>query len=123
MGALAGLGIVIAAVGLYGVLTYAIAQQTREFGIRLALGAQKRDILRMVLRGGAGVTGLGLLVGALGSVFVTRSLESILVDVPRLDPVAYAVVAILLTLVALAACWIPASRATRVDPVVALRAD
>ena len=93
MGALAGLGIVIAAVGLYGVLTYAIAQQTREFGIRLALGAQKRDILRMVLRGGAVVTGLGLLVGALGSVFVTRSLESILVDVPRLDPVAYGVVA------------------------------
>ena len=64
MGALAGLGIVIAAVGLYGVLTYAIAQQTREFGIRLALGAQKRDILRMVLRGGAVVTGLGLLAGA-----------------------------------------------------------
>ena len=66
---------------------------------------------------------MGLLAGALGSVFVTRSLESMLVDVPRLDPVAYGVVAILLTLVALAACWIPASRATRVDPVVALRAD
>jgi predicted permease len=123
MAALAGLGIVIAAVGLYGVLTYAIAQQTREFGIRLALGAQKRDILRMVLRGGAVVTGLGLLAGALGSVFVTRSLESMLVDVPRLDPIAYGVVAIVLALVALAACWIPASRATRVDPVVALRAD
>ena len=104
-------------------LTYAIAQQTREFGIRLALGAQKRDILRMVLRSGAVVTGLGLLAGALGSVFVTRSLESMLVDVPRLDPVAYGVVALLLTLVALAACWIPASRATRVDPVIALRAD
>ena len=74
--------------------------------------------MRMVLRGGAVVTGSGLLAGALGSVFVTRSLESMLVDVPRLDPVAYGVV-VLLTLVALAACWIPASRATRVIPSLA----
>ena len=121
MAALAGLGVVIAAVGLYGVLAYAIAQRTREFGVRLALGAQQADILRMVLRSGAVVTAIGLFAGAAGSLFVTRSLESMLVEVPRLDPVTYAAVVVLLAAVALVACWIPARRATRVDPVVALR--
>ena len=121
MAALAGLGVVIAAVGLYGVLAYAIAQRTREFGVRLALGAQQADILRMVLRSGAVVTAMGLFAGAAGSLFVTRSLESMLVEVPRLDPVTYAAVVVLLAAVALVACWIPARRATRVDPVVALR--
>ena len=121
MAALAGLGVVIAAVGLYGVLAYAIAQRTREFGVRLALGAERRDILRMVLRSGAIVTAIGLLAGAAGSLFVTRSLESMLVEVPRLDPVTYAAVVVLLAGVALVACWVPARRATRVDPVVALR--
>ena len=123
MAALASLGVLIAAVGLYGVLAYAIAQRTREFGVRLALGAQRSDILRMVLRNGAVVTTMGLLAGASGSLFVTRSLESMLVDVPRLDPVTYAAVVILLALVALIACWVPARRATQVDPVVALRCE
>ena len=122
MAALAGLGVVIAAVGLYGVLAYAIAQRTREFGVRLALGAQRADILRMVLRKlGAAVTAIGLFAGAAGSLFVTRSLESMLVEVPRLDPVTYVAVVVLLAAVAVVACWIPARRATRVDPVVALR--
>ena len=97
MAALAGLGVVIAAVGLYGVLAYAIAQRTREFGVRLALGAQRGDILQDgPPRSGAVVTAIGLLAGAAGSLFVTRSLESMLVEVPRLDPVTYAAVVVLL---------------------------
>jgi putative ABC transport system permease protein len=120
-GAFAVVGVLIAAVGLYGVLAHAIAQRTREFGVRQALGAQRADILRMVLRSGAAVTAIGLVAGAAGSRFVTRSLESMLVEVPRLDPVTYAAVGLLLAGVALVACWIPAHRATQVDPVVALR--
>jgi putative ABC transport system permease protein len=123
MGVLAGLGVVIAAVGLYGVLAYAISQRTREFGVRLALGAQKADVLGMVLRSGAVVTALGLLIGTVSSFYLTRWIESLLIDVPRLDPISYAATALLLVLIALGACWIPARRATNVDPIVALRAD
>jgi putative ABC transport system permease protein len=121
MGVLASLGVIIAAVGLYGVLAYAIAQRTREFGVRLALGAQKADVLGLVLRSGAGATALGLVAGVAGSLFVTRWIESLLIDVPRVDPISYAVAAALFALIALAACWIPARRATNVDPIVALR--
>jgi ABC-type antimicrobial peptide transport system permease subunit len=103
------------------VLAYAIAQRTREFGIRLALGASRADVLRLVLRSGAILTALGLAIGAAGSMVVTRSLTSLLVDVPRHDPTTYAVVTLLLAGIALGACWIPARRATRVDPIVALR--
>jgi putative ABC transport system permease protein len=117
----AAMGVAIAAVGLYGVLAYAIAQRTRELGVRMALGASKTDVLLMVFSQGARVTAAGVAVGLAGSVFVTRSLESMLVDVSRLDPIAYVAVAVVLTLVAAAACWIPARRATNVDPIVALR--
>jgi putative ABC transport system permease protein len=123
MGALAGLGAVIAAVGLYGVMAYAISQRTREFGIRLALGAQKSDVLGMVLRSGGSLTALGLLAGIASSLFMTRWIESMLIDVPRLDAISYAGAALLFALIALAACWIPARRATSVDPIVALRCD
>jgi putative ABC transport system permease protein len=121
MGVLAGLGVTIAAVGLYGVLAYAISQRTREFGVRLALGAQQSDVLAMVLRGGAMVTAIGLIAGAAASVFMTRWIESMLINVPRLDPVSYTLAALLFAAIAFAACWIPARRATRVDPIVALR--
>jgi predicted permease len=121
MGALAALGVVIAAIGLYGVLAYTISQRTREFGVRLALGAQKADVLRMVLRSGAAVTGIGLVVGIAASLFLTRWIESMLIDVRRIDPMSYGAAALLFALVALAACWIPAWRAAKVDPIVALR--
>jgi putative ABC transport system permease protein len=121
MGVLAGLGVIIAAVGLYGVLAYAISQRTRELGVRIALGAQKTDVLGLVLRTGAAATALGLTAGIAGSLFLTRWLESMLIDVPRLDPISYIVAALLFAVIALAACWIPARRATNVDPIVALR--
>ena len=123
MGVLAALGVVIAAVGLYGVLSYAISQRTREFGVRLALGAQKTDVLKMVLRSGGIITALGLLAGIAGSVVMTRWIESMLIGVPRLDPISYLAAALLFGLIAFAACWIPARRATSVDPIVALRCD
>jgi putative ABC transport system permease protein len=121
MGVLAGLGVIIAAVGLYGVLAYAISQRTRELGVRIALGAQKTDVLGLVLRTGAAATALGLAAGIAGSLFLTRWIESMLIDVPRLDPISYIVAALLFAAIALAACWIPARRATNVDPIVALR--
>ena len=123
MGVLAALGLVIAAVGLYGVLSYAISQRTREFGVRLALGAQKTDVFGMVLRSGGTVTALGLAAGVAGSLVVTRWIESMLIDVPRLDPVSYVAATLFFALIALAACWIPARRAINVDPIVALRCE
>jgi putative ABC transport system permease protein len=121
--AFALVGVLLAAVGLYGVLAYAIAQRTREFGIRMALGARRADVLRLVLYSGAIVTVLGLTLGTAGSIVVTRALGSMLVEVSRIDPLTYAIVIGTLSLTALAACWIPARRATRVDPVVALRCE
>ena len=117
----AGLGLVIAGVGLYGVIAYATAQRTREFGIRLALGAQRGDVLRLVLRTGIAMAVSGIALGLAGSLFVTRSVESLLVDVQRTDVVTYVAVVLALGTIAVAACWVPAHRATRVDPVVALR--
>ena len=123
MGLLAALGVIIAAVGLYGVLAYAIAQRTRELGVRIALGAQKTDVLELVLRTGAVATTIGLAAGIGGSLFLSRWIESMLVDVPRVDPISYGIAALIFAVIAFAACWIPARRATNVDPIVALRCE
>lgn len=116
-------GLLTAGVGLYGVLAYAIAQRTREFGVRIALGAERRDIMAMVLRTGVGLTAAGLAIGAVASLAATRAIATMLVDVPRQDPLTYAVVIAALAATAILACWLPARRATRVDPVVALRTE
>jgi predicted permease len=120
---LAFVGLAIAAVGLYGVLAYVIALRTREFGIRMALGARRADVLRLVFRNGAIVTALGISLGTIGSLVLTRAMESMIFEVQRTDPSTYVVVAVTLTAVAFVACWIPARRATRVDPVIALRCE
>jgi putative ABC transport system permease protein len=117
----ASLALTLAAVGIYGVMAYAVAQRTREIGVRLALGAQPRDVLGMVLLGGGKLTAFGIILGLVGALILNRFLRSQLYGVSAHDPLTYAAAAVLLSVVALVACYLPARRATRVDPLVALR--
>jgi putative ABC transport system permease protein len=121
LGVFAGVGLVLVVLGVYSVTTYAVTRQTREFGVRLALGAQPADILRLVLAQGFGLVALGLACGAAASLAVTRVLASQLWQVSPYDAPTLVAVAALVALVGLAACYFPARRATRVDPLVALR--
>jgi putative ABC transport system permease protein len=117
----AGLALVLAAVGLYGLVSYAVAQRTRELGIRMAMGARAPDVLALVLRQGMGLVGVGLGLGLLIAFGLARFLSSLLYEVRPSDPLTFAVVAAVLAGVAVAACYVPARRAARVDPMVALR--
>jgi predicted permease len=120
-GAMGLLGLVLAVVGVYSVASYAAAQRTQEIGIRMAIGATPGDILKMVLRQGVGIVAIGLIVGLAAAFAGTRLLADLFYGVKPSDPLTYAAVATLLLAVALLACWIPARRATRVSPTVALR--
>ena len=120
-GAIGGLGLFLAVLGVYGVVSFAAVQRTREIGIRMALGGSARDVLRLVLRQGVSMVMAGLLVGALAALALTRLMTRFLIEVSPSDPLTYITVAALLSAVAFAACWIPARRATRVDPSTALR--
>ncbi len=115
------LGLILAIVGVYSVVSYAAAQRTHEIGIRMALGADSREILAMILRQGLTVVGIGLIVGLAAAYAGARVASQLFVGVAPSDPLTYAFVVVILTGVALTACWIPARRATRVDPLVALR--
>jgi predicted permease len=118
-----GLALLLSAVGVYGVLSYSVNQQTREIGLRMALGAQRGDVMRLILGQGLRLTALGLSLGVLVALGLMRVLASLLFDVRAYDPSTYTAVTFLLTAVALLACYIPARRAMRVDPMVALRYD
>jgi len=120
--ALGVLGLVLSVVGVYGVISYSASQRAREIGIRMALGAQSYDILLMVMRQGSTIVGGGLVVGLACAVASGRLVGSFLVVSPH-DPLTYCLVSLLLTLIALGACYVPARRSTRVDPMIALRAD
>jgi putative ABC transport system permease protein len=120
----------LASIGLYGVMAYSVSQRTNEIGIRMALGADRRDVLMMILRQGMTLTVFGVMLGLAGAYVLTRYLESkmnltnsMLYGVNPSDPATYGAIAVLLTLVAFLACFIPARRATRVDPMVALRVE
>jgi len=112
---------VLAAVGVYGVMAYAVTQRTHEFGIRTALGASSTDVLKQVFLEGGRLAALGLALGLIAALILTRLMASLLFGVSPSDPMTLGLVAVILALVALAACYIPARRAARVDPVIALR--
>ena len=115
------LGLILAVVGVYSVVSYAVAQRTHEMGIRMALGAERVDIVRLVLGQGLGVVGIGLILGLVLAFAITRVFKDMLIGVPAADPITYSIVTVTLLAIALFACWVPAFRATRIDPLSALR--
>jgi ABC-type antimicrobial peptide transport system permease subunit len=123
LGLFAAMGLLLAAIGLYGVVSFLVAQRTQEIGVRMALGATPRAITRMVLRHAARSTATGALLGAIGSLFALRLLSAMLFHVPARDPWTIAAVLATLAAVALVAAWVPSRRAARVNPVEALRQE
>jgi len=123
LGTFAVLALVLAAIGLYGVMSYLVNQRTREIGIRMALGAKRSSVLHMVMRRGTILMLLGLLLGGSAALALGRAISSLLYGVKATDPATLGSVALLLAGVTLAACLIPAYRATKVDPMLALRYD
>jgi ABC-type antimicrobial peptide transport system permease subunit len=113
----------LAAVGIYGVISHSVSQRKHEIGIRMALGARQADVLRMVLKQGMRLVALGVALGLPASFALMRLIERLLFGVRPADPLTFAAIAMLLLLISLLACWIPSRRATKVDPLIALRAE
>jgi putative ABC transport system permease protein len=122
-GAFAVVALLLAAVGVYGVLSYSVSQRTQEIGVRMAIGAERSQIMRLVLRSGMAWALAGIAIGLAGAFALGRGLSALLFEVTARDPITYAAAGAMLALVALLACYIPAARATRVDPMIALRTD
>ena len=119
----AAVALALAAIGIYGVMSFAVAQRTHEIGLRMALGADTKQVLRLILQEGMLLASIGLVIGLLGSYFVGRTMKSVLYQITAIDPAAFSAVAVVLLISALLACYIPAHRATQVDPMVALREE
>ena len=123
LAAFAALALLLAAIGLYGVMSYSVAQRRREFGIRMALGAQKRDVSMMVVREGMTLLSLGAVFGLVGALTLTRLMSTLLYGVSAIDPPIFTAVSLLLGFTALIASYLAARRATQVDPMIAIRAE
>jgi putative ABC transport system permease protein len=121
MGVLGAAALLLAAMGIYGVISYLVAQRTREMGVRLALGAQRRDLLKLVLGQGLTLTMIGVAAGLALALALTRFLSSMLFGVSAADPITFTAIALILAVVALMASFLPARRAMKVDPITALR--
>jgi putative ABC transport system permease protein len=119
----AGTALLLTAIGIYGVMAYSVAQRTSEIGIRIALGAGKSSIFRLIVGQAMTLVGISLIVGLAGAFAATRLLNSLLFGVGAADPVTFAAIVLLVSAVAFIAAWLPARRATRVDPIIALRAE
>jgi putative ABC transport system permease protein len=123
MGVFAGLAVALAAIGIYGVMAYGVAQRTREIGIRMALGAQRLEVLGLVVGQGLSLAGIGIVLGLGGAAGVTQYLEGMLFGITPLDPATFVVVSLLFAAVAALAAFVPARRATKIDPIIALRVE
>ena len=119
----ASLALTLAGIGIYGIVAYAVTERTHEIGVRLALGAQRRDVMAMIVAQGMAMAAAGAAVGVVSALLLTRLMKSLLFGVSAADPITFAAIPLLLAAVAFVACYLPARRATRVDPLAALRTE
>jgi len=123
LGVFAILALLLGTVGIYGVISYSVSRRTHEIGVRMALGAQRRDVLRLVVGQGVSLSVIGIGLGLGAAVALTRFLSSFLYQIESTDPATFLIVSVLMAVVSLLACYFPARRATRVDPMIALRRE